>query len=813
MSVPIGLQYGANPGPIQVQGSGNFIFANPDPFQIIRDFRPPGLAVQPGKTLALIGGSVEIQGGNLTAEDGQVAIGAVSNSTVALIPTSSGWNFAYPTDGTFRNVVFSQAASADVSGNGSGRIQIQGQRVSVLDGSSLLALTLGSGPGGQVTIDAKDSVTVQGGSSYFPSSLLTEVDLGATGNAGSLTIRTSQFLAAEGAKISTSTSGAGNGGLLQITANTIEVNGGSPDFGSTLLSADSVGLPTTGNGGRIVLNAGELSVLAGGAILLNANGIGNAGTVQIAAQTVNLVGGSPDGASGIFATASSGSTGQGGSALIQSDRLQVADGAAISLDTYSVGSTGNLQILAKSIEVYGTSPLGNPSQISALVRPGAEGSGGNLRIQAGELTIRDQGLLQTVTQGNSKGASLNLGVRRLALSNGGRIETSTFSSGDAGAVRITAQAIVLQGEATPNPTGLFAAAGRGSSGNGATLQIDTQRLQVLGGAQIAVTTFSTGRAGDLIVNAQQIELAGSQPLGSSGLFAGALNGTGAGGDLRVNTDRLVVRDGAIISASNFPSRATGILPGQGPAGNVTLRANNTVLDRGTVTASTATGGRGNVQVRSQILLLKNQSLIAANAQGAEPGGNIGINATFLVGNGNSDITANAVNAQGGRVVVNAQGIYGLVARDRLTPGNDITASSELGVAFNGIVQLNTPDLDPSRGLNQLATPFDQRPQIVASCERIQGNEFVVTGRGGLPEDASQPIRGGTVWSDLRQLPLSNNQPTVKQSLRSPSGSSAAPIVEAQRVATDGQGGVLLVATPLPSSGSNFVSQAIPCPVR
>ena len=78
VNVPIGLQYGASPGSIQVQGSGNFIFVNPDPFQIVRDFRPPGLAVQPGKTLALIGGSVEIQGGNLTAEDGQIAIGAVS---------------------------------------------------------------------------------------------------------------------------------------------------------------------------------------------------------------------------------------------------------------------------------------------------------------------------------------------------------------------------------------------------------------------------------------------------------------------------------------------------------------------------------------------------------------------------------------------------------------------------------------------------------------------------------------------------------------------------------------------------------------
>ena len=710
--------------------------------------------------------------------------------------------------------MFSQAASADVSGNGSGRIQVQGQRVSVLDGSSLLALTLGGGAGGQITIDAKDSVTVQGGS-YFPSSLLTEVDLAGTGNAGSLTVNADQFLAAEGAKISTSTSGAGNGGLLQINANTIEISGGSPDFGSTLLSADSVGVSTPGNGGQIVLNARELSVLRGGGILLNANSIGNAGTLQIVAQTVDLIGNSPDyGPSGIFAATFPGSIGQGGNVSIQSDRLRVGGGAAITLDTAGAGNSGSLQIAAKSVEVSGNSGAARPSLISASVQETASGNGGNITIQANDLAIRDRGLLQLVTIGSGTGGSLNLTTGLLSLSSGGRIATSTVGSGNAGLAQITAQTISLQGQATSASTGIFSLANPGSSGDGGSLKIDTQRLQVLGGAQIAVTTFSTGRGGNLTVNAQQIELAGTQPLGSSGLFSGAVVGTGAGGDLRVNTDRLVIRDRATISASNFPSRTTDTLPGQGAAGNITLQANNIVLDRGTITASTAAGSSGNVQVRSQILLLKNQSLIAANAQGAEPGGNIGIDTTFLVGNGNSDITANAVNAQGGRVTVNAQGIYGLVARDRLTPDNDITATSELGVAFNGVVQLNTPDLDPSRGLNQLVTPFNQRPQIVASCERIQGNEFVVTGRGGLPEDASQPIRGGTIWSDLRPSPLSGNQPTAKQSSRSQLGGAAsAPIVEAQRITTDAQGRMLLVATPPSGSSSTFLSQDIPCPAR
>jgi filamentous hemagglutinin family protein len=858
VNVPIGLQYGPNPAPIQVQGTGSSIFVNFDPFQIVRDFRPPGVAVQPGRTLALIGGDVNIQGGTLTAADGQIAIGAAANTTVALTAAGSGWNFTYPADATLRNVVFSQGGSADVSGNGSGQIQIQAQRLSVLDGSVLLALTLGDGPGGKIAINAPESVTVQGGSLDFPSSLLTEVDLAGTGTAGSLVINTGRFLAAEGAKVSTGTSGAGNGGLLQITADTIEVNGGSPDFGATQLTSSSVGVATTGSGGPILLKARALNLVDGGAISVSTEGVGNTGTLQVVAQTVNLAGNSPDfGPSGIFATTFPDSTGQGGLVSIQSDRLQVvggavisldtsgagnagsltiqtnhlrvADGSSISVDTFGAGNTGNLQITAQSVEIAGISAAGDSSQITARVRQGATGNGGSLNVQTDALTLRDQGLLQTQTEGDGKGANLTVTANQLALFTGGTIRTSTFGLGDAGTLQVTAPTIVLDNGPTRARTGIFSSAERGASGKGGGLQIDTQRLQILGGAQIASATFGTGRAGDLTVNAQQIELAGFQPLGSSGLFASALSGTGAGGDLRVNTDRLVVRDGAVISASNFPSRATGILPGQGPAGNVTLQANNMTLDRGTVTASTATGGKGNVQVRSQLVLLKNGSLIAANAQGTEPGGNIGIDATFVVGNGNSDITANAINAQGGRVVVNAQGIYGLAARDRLTPDNDITASSELGVAFNGIVQLNTPDLDPSRGLNQLATPFDQRPQIVASCERVQGNEFVITGRGGLPESASQPLRGGTVWSDVRLSAFARSQ-SHPQPIANPSGQTesgqtesgqtgsgqtgrvAVSIVEAQQITTDPQGNVVLSAQP-PAASSSLLSQAIACPAR
>ena len=112
-------------------------------------------------------------------------------------------------------------------------------------------------------------------------------------------------------------------------------------------------------------------------------------------------------------------------------------------------------------------------------------------------------------------------------------------------------------------------------------------------------------------------------------------------------------------------------------------------------------------MRSPDIRLRQDSQIRTNAQGEATGGNITTNADSLVALENSDITANSQQSFGGRVIVNAQGIFGIEFRPALTPESDITASSELGAEFSGTVEVNTPDTDPSSGLLELpGKPID-----------------------------------------------------------------------------------------------------------
>ncbi len=532
----------------------------------------------------------------------------------------------------------------------------------------------------------------------------------------------------------------GNAGQMTIAAKTIVIQGGSPDFGPTLLSGGATGGATGGNGGLIRLNADTVSITDGGGISTTTNGSGNAGSVEIQANTVNLAGNSSlYGASGIFTSTFPGSTGQGGDLSIVANQLQLTDGAQLSLGTYSSGNAGNLSVA----------------------------------------------------------------VNQLLLAGGAQIGTTTDGSGNAGNLSIKAQDIELQGASLAAPTGIFAAVNPGATGQGGQLTIDTQQLRVLSGAQIAADTLGSGNARSLSITAQNVELAGSAPQGRSGIFAGAITGTGAGGDIFLKSDRLTIRDGATISASNFSSRDQS-LPGQGAAGDVNIQTRSINLDNGSINASTAIGGKGNIEVRSQTLTLLNQSLISTNSQGTEPGGNIVLNANFLVGYRNSDITANAINARGGRVTVNANRIFGITPQDRLTPESDITASSELGVEFNGVVQVNMLDVDPTRGLVKLLdgiTNADQR--IATSCGQAKGNQFVVTGRGGLPEDASQPFRGGSVWEDLRT-------PTTGTRVVDQAVPQIAGIPEAQGwiVRSDGQVELVADLSTAQASRGQFVNCAI-----
>jgi filamentous hemagglutinin family protein len=808
-----------------------------------------GLQVPTGQTLALIGGNVAIEGGNLTAAGGRIELGSVAGvGEVSLSEIGNRWLFGYNNIDSFGNIRLEGGAFVDASGEGGGDVQLQGAQLEMTQGSLIYADTLGSGDGGEILVRTTETVALSDGSRII-------ADVLGSGTGGDLTIATGRLLVRDGAVVSTGTRSTGEGGTLSVTASdTVEVIGRTADgrLGSGLYAQTS----GEGDAGDLTIATGRLLVRDGAQVSASTRSTGEGGTLSVtASDTVEVIGESADGrvASGLYAQTEG--EGDAGDLTIATGRLLVRDGAQVSTGTRSTRKGATLSVTASdSVEVIGRSADGQfPSGLFTQTQ--GEGDAGNLTIATGRLLVRDGAVVSTGTRSTGKGGTLSvtasdiveligtsadsrfpsalsantlgegdagdltIATGRLLVRDGAQVSAGTLSTGKGGTLSVTASdTIELIGNSADGrvPSGLFTQTqGEGDAGN---LTIATGRLLVRDGAQVSTGTSSTGKGGTLSVTASDtIEVIGrSADGGFPSRLTALTTGAGNAGDLIITTEQLTIRDGAEV---NVNSTGTGI------AGVLQVEADTIRLDnQGKIRADTS-GGGGDINLSTDDLILRRGSSVSTNARGSNiTGGNITINTDNLVvvPQEDSDISANAENSFGGRVIVNAQGIFGTEFRLQDTPLSDITASSELGAQFNGLVELNTPDLDPSRGLANLPIEVvDASNQIDQTCAVGRGeagkNEFIIIGRGGLPSNPYEMLSPDDVWEDVR--PPSgfsrrrNSQPDAAR-IVTPQPTTSNPkqqLVEAQGWGINDKGQVVLTATASTTTLHNSGIGSATCP--
>ncbi|MEH1942401.1 MAG: filamentous hemagglutinin N-terminal domain-containing protein [Nostoc sp.] len=487
-------------------------------------------------------------------------------------------------------------------------------------------------------------------------------------------------------------------------------------------------------------------------------------------------------------------------------------------------------------------------------------SGGTLTVNASESVelLRGSRLLTETTRSGTAG-ELRIETGRLLVQDGSQISASTSSpesTGGGGSLFVNARdsiqligtSPIIEGE-KPNPSGLFTITQ--GAGNAGELKIETGQLIIQDGAQVSASTSkeSTGQGGTLSVNARDfIQLIGTKSESRSGLFVES-KASGDAGNLEIETGQLIVQNGARISASTTPESTGGggsiivktgelnvlnnadvTVSSQGTkqAGDLEITARFIKLDdQGKLIGQANSGDGGNITLNLQdLLLLRRNSEISTSAgtKGAGGnGGNIIINAPdgFIAArpNENSDITANAFSGSGGRATIKATQIFGiapLTEEDlkRLRPTdldprqlqtNDITAISQTRPDLSGIVEINTLDVDPNRGLINLpAVPVDTKVAQACQARTAQNqSSFTIAGRGGLPPNPrTESLSPDAVQLDWVTLnPKGENHSSTSVSTQANS-SSPAPIVEAQGWVRNAKGEIVLTAdapTVLPHS--------------
>ena len=165
-------------------------------------------------------------------------------------------------------------------------------------------------------------------------------------------------------------------------------------------------------------------------------------------------------------------------------------------------------------------------------------------------------------------------------------------------------------------TGIFfGTALNGTSGN---LKIDTNSLSLTEGGIIFSPIFTNGRGGDLEVNANEIEIVGSALQISPGLDS---TDSAQAGDILIDTERLMLRDGATIINATF---------GDANGGNINLNAAELVNLKDTPEeallftgiysgTSIGTGKGGNINLKTENLTI-DDAFISSNTGGFIRGG-------------------------------------------------------------------------------------------------------------------------------------------------------------------------------------------------
>ncbi|MFW9261189.1 filamentous hemagglutinin N-terminal domain-containing protein [Nostoc sp. CALU 546] len=589
MSVPVGLQLGANAGTIRTQGTPalNFLFR---PSQIFK-----------AQTVALVGGEIDINQTSLANPDGRVELWALRNAEVGL-NNQTGLQLTSPISANWGTIALRQSSLIDTSGINGGAINIRGRGLTLQEGSGISSATGNFGQGQGITVKTTEFVDLLGLSApanYDTPGLFTNVS-GTGAKAGDIIIETERLRILNGAWLQSINNGFAfnfstfqstpikdaSTGNITVRAKDVEVNGynpfPSPFTGIANFRPSAITTLVNGgnrnNSGSITIDADRVHLLNGGRISTNIIGFnfpgfefittGNAGDISIrAAESLEIKGVTPSGLTGaVISGIQPFAEGSGGNITIDTGHLQLADGGAISSALSGTGKAGNIEIHAKDVEV--SDPVIDSfsqtvSGITVAVGKNAVGQGGNVIVESD----------------------------RLRIFNGGQITSSSLGQGSAGSVNLRVSDIDVQGISQPLPDGrILPSTITASSANTFTarsVNITADSLRVRDGAEISVSNSGTGDAGNLNINASNIFL-------DNGASLRAEANGGSRGNIRLQaSDLLLLRRG-----SNIITNARGASTG----GNIEISAGSIVAvpkENSDISANAVLGQGGSIQITTQ----------------------------------------------------------------------------------------------------------------------------------------------------------------------------------------------------------------------
>jgi len=634
----------------------------------------------------------------------------------------------------------------------------------ILNGSSISSDTgiNSSGDSGNIVVNIDENLTITAGAIFSNTGLMS------SGSAGSIKILAKDINLNDKGKISSNTFSDGNAGNIDVQAHRIEIGGNSIDNSQEgnvieiyekltgIISASSA----KGDASNIQIVAQDINISKGGKIFSITLADGNAGNIDLQAEQIDIEGNGVidvvlegenkdlallskfSSLTGVAsASAVSTSAGHGGNINIVSKSISVTNAGAIFSGTNGTGNGGNIQIKADDLLIDGNN-ANTPTAISSATF--AKGNAGFVEVSAEKLSISNGGHIATDT--NSEGHAGSVKV----------------SSG---------QLVIDGGDGEFFITGIFSDANSFSSGNAGMVDVDVDgSLSIVQGGVIQSSTLSKGDAGSVTVKAREI-LMDSQgnDFRSTGIFSRAdFNSLGQAGSISIYADQLVMNNNSEVSIESRPvilndSYLKNIQPtlisvnaqtikldshasinagslGNVPASSIDVNFSNAlVLDNATLTTLSNNSDGGNISVNGGEMVLYD-GLVTTSVLGQGDGGDIILNPEILILDGGF-IQANTEGkaTKGGEITVGSSFLLSNKKQLEVGGGDALKFTSRANViqaaapgGVSGTITILTPEIDISSDITSLNSNLLDLELIKSPCDNdVSSSSLVNKGKDGV----------------------------------------------------------------------------------
>jgi len=306
-----------------------------------------------------------------------------------------------------------------------GDLEVRADRIVVRDGALISTSTAGAGDAGLLTLEA-DELFVSGVRTGV-SAQTRQIENG--GRAGDMHLTVDRIELRDGAQISTTTAGSGDGGQLRITAREIYLEGVSRDRGTGITAQTLMEAAGAGRGGELIVVADHLEIHGAAQISTSSGGSGDAGRVSVTAGRILVDGRGLANVAGFTSqTRLATDDARGGDIRVSADSLEIRAGGQISATSASQGDAGNLRIRVGDRLVL---------HDSAVTAEAEQSGGGSVTIDAlGTVTLMGSTITTSVAGGDRNAGNITItDPAVLAMVDGSEIRANAFE-GAGGNVQI-----------------------------------------------------------------------------------------------------------------------------------------------------------------------------------------------------------------------------------------------------------------------------------------------------------------------------------------------------------------------------------------